>query len=536
MRLKRCIALLLVLVAVVGTAFGETVQIPMRDGVKLAADYYLPAEGGPAFPVVVARSVYGRGAGKQLAPNYTKAGIVFVVEDTRGRGDSEGGKDMVFLDDGWGEHQDGLDTVNWIRQQPWCNGKVGSWGGSALGITQVRMAAAGADVQAQSILVAASDFYQQLSYQGGVFHKQLVEKWVTGQKSPHVIDLWKSHPAYDDFWKAFNAEPRAPQVTAPGLHVGGWFDIFGQGTINNFTTRQHNGGKGAKGNQMLVMGPWTHGLGPKIGDVTMKPNSGFTIGEYERRFFEHWLLGKDNGIGTEPAVHYYTVGACDEEGAPGNEWRTADDWPPFETKETAYLLGADGSLGTDAAKVKEGQLGYAYDPKNPCPTLGGANLFPDNGIGPIDQRKLGERADVLKFATTPLDAPVEITGQVKVRLYVSTDAPDTDFTAKLVDIYPDGRELMMLDGIQRLKFRKGYEKAEPLAAGEVGEVEIDLWSISLIVNKGHRIGVQVSSSNYPRFELNPNTGTDFPATETRVAKNTIYAGGNHPSALLLPVR
>jgi putative CocE/NonD family hydrolase len=508
----------------------------MRDGVKLATEAYLPAEGGPAFPVVLARSVYGRGPGKQLAEGYNKRGIAFVVQDTRGRGDSEGGQDMVFLDDGWGERRDGLDTVKWIREQPWCNGKVGSWGGSALGITQILMAGAGTDLEAQSILVAASDFYGQLSYQGGVFYKELIEKWIAGQESEHIIALWKSHPTYDAFWKGFNAELRAPQVTAPGMHVGGWFDIFGQGTINNYVSRQHNGGPGAKGTQKLIMGAWPHGITRDVGELKLHENSGFDVDGYEARFFENYLLGKDNGIAKEPAVHYYTLGACGEEGAPGNEWRTAEDWPPFPTKETAYLLMPDNGLTTDAASVKEGQFTYVYDPKNPCPTQGGANLYMDHGAGPMNQLKIGEREDVLKFSTPPLEAPFEITGRVKVRLFVSTDAPDTDFPAKLVDIYPDGREFLMLDGIRRLKFRNGCEKAEPLPAGEVGEVEIDLWSISLIVNKGHRIGVQISSSNYPRFELNPNTGEDFPGAELRPAKNTVYTGGRYPSALVLPVR
>jgi len=521
----------------------------MQDGVKLATDVYLPKEGGPAFPVVLARSVYGRGAGPQLAAGYNKIGLAFVVQDTRGRGDSEGEKDMVFLDDGWNEHPDGLDTVNWIRQQPWCNGTVGSWGMSALGITQVLMAGTGADLDGQSIAVAAANFYDQLSYQGGVFRKQLAEKWVTGQKSPHVIELWKQHPAYDEFWDGFNAAARAPKVVAPAVHIGGWFDIFGKGTVENFTSRQYNGGEGAKGNQKLVMGPWPHGPSKKTGDLELADNFNFDIGGYEKKFYEHWLLGKDNGLDKEPAVHYYTLGACGEEGAPGNEWRTADAWPPVPATETAYLLTADGGLTTDAAAVEGGKREYPFDPADPCPTVGGQNLFPDHGIGPMDQRKVSSRPDVLAFATPPLDAPVEITGNVKVRLYVSSDAPDTDFTAKLVDIYPDGREILMLDNIRRLKFRNGYEKAEPLPAGEVGMLELDLWNISLIVNKGHRIGVQVSSSNYPRFEVNPNTGADFPGylsekkdgvavTDTwtvRKAQNTVYMDKEHPSALLLPI-
>jgi predicted acyl esterase len=545
---RRLSAVLFICVFLAGVASAESVRVPMRDGVELATDYYLPTEGGPAFPVVLARSVYGRAAGPQIAKGYTDRGIAFVVQDTRGRGDSGGEKDMVFGDDGWGERQDGFDTVEWIRKQPWCNGKVGAWGGSALGITQVMLAGSGADVQAQCILVASSNFYDQLSYQGGVFRKALLEGWLKAQKSLHILDIWQVHPTYDDFWALYNAEAVAEQIKAPAVHVGGWFDIFAKGTINNFVTRQHNGGPGAKGNQKLIMGPWPHGVVRKVGELEFPENFSFDLGGYEKRFMDHWLKGVDNGIDMEPAVHYYTMGACGEDGAPGNEWRTADDWPPFPTVETPYYLGADGALSTDAGTVEAGQLEYAFDPNDPCPTHGGQNLLLP--AGSFDQRKVSGRKDVLRFQTEPLEQPVEVTGAVRLRLYVSTDAPDTDFTAKLVDIYPDGREMLILDNVRRLKFRNGFEKPDPLPAGEIGELEIDLWSTSLVFNKGHRIGVQVSSSNFPRFELNPNTGEDFPKRITdpdtgetkydkssfRTARNTVHTGGKTPSALILPIR
>lgn len=530
-------------------AWADKVMVPMRDGMELATDVFLPSSGGPAYPVVLARSVYGRGAGAQLSQVFNAMGIAFVVQDTRGRGDSVGAKDMVFADDGWGEHQDGLDTVNWIREQSWCNGKVGTWGMSALGITQVLLAASGADVQAQSIVVAASDFYGQLSYQGGVFRKALIEGWLKAQKSLHVVDIWQAHPTRDDFWKGYDAEARAPRITSPALHVGGWFDIFAQGTINNFVTRQMNGGEGAaKGHQILVMGPWPHGIVRKVGELEFPENYKFNTTALEAKLYRRWLLGDEQALSGEPAVHYYTMGACGEESAPGNEWRTADAWPPFDTVDTPFYLSADHSLNADKNVTKAGRLEYTFDPKDPCPTHGGQNLLLP--AGSFDQRKVSGRPDVLAFATAPLESPIEITGNVRVRLFVSTDAPDTDFTAKLVDIYPDGREMLILDNIRRLKFRHGYETPEPLTRGEVGELEIDLWSTSLIVNAGHRIGVQVSSSNYPRFELNPNSGADFPAYKVnpdtgerttvqeslQAAKNTLHVGEATPSCLILPLR
>ncbi len=532
-RLRNLLAVITIAFALGASA--DTAMVAMRDGTHLATDFHLPGTGGPQYPVILIRSVYGRSgsAAEGIAKRFTGQGYGLVIQDTRGRGDSEG-KDMAFRDDGWGELQDGADTVAWVKKQPWCNGKIGTWGMSALGITQVMMAGATKDITCQSIVVAASNFYDQVSYQGGVFRKSLCEGWLSAQKSFHMVAVWHSHPTYDDYEKQHNAEIRAPEITAPAIHFGGWWDIFNQGTINNFTSRQYHGGPGAKGNQKLVMGPWVHGPVPKPGDLVLRDNFKFNSGKMEDRWYAYWLKGEDDGIMKEPAVNYYTVGDVTDADAPGNEWRTANDWPPFPTVDTSYYLHEDRSLGTAPATASESKLTYAYDPKDPCPTHGGAELLLP--AGPFDQRSVSSRPDVLAFATAPLDKPVEITGNVKVRLFVSTDAPDTDFTAKLIDIYPDGKEILMLDNIRRLKFRNGYDHADPLPPNTVGELAIDLWSISLIFNKGHRIGVQVSSSNYPRFEKNPNTGEDFPKDELRVAHNSVYMDKDHPSALILPVR
>ncbi|MBI4557732.1 MAG: CocE/NonD family hydrolase [Candidatus Hydrogenedentes bacterium] len=536
LRFRSALLALLLALLLVTSAWTETVMVPTRDGTKLATDYYVPATGGPTFPVIMSRTVYGRGGkGMQdLGRAFNERGIAFVSQDSRGRGNSEG-TDPCFADDGWGERQDGVDSVRWIRSQPWSNGKIGTWGGSALGITQVLLAGAEPSISAQSIVVACSSLYGQLSYQGGVFRKALCEGWLTLQNSKHIIDLWHSHPTYDEFWKGLNSELRAQQVTAPGFHVGGWFDLFNQGTINNFVCRQYHGGEGARGNQKLVMGAWVHGIKQEIGDLKLRDNFNFKLSEYERRFMDYWLKGEQNGIMDEPAVHYYTLGDCTDPNAPGNEWRTAQDWPPLPINETPYYLTEAGSLTTEPLTADSKQVTFTYDPADPCPTHGGQNLLLP--AGPFDQRKVSGHKDVLKFATPSLDQPLEITGAVRVELFVSSDAADTDFIAKLVDIYPDGREILMLDNIQRVKFRNGFEKAAPLPPGEVGKITIDLWSISLIFNTGHQVGLQVSSSNYPRFEKNPNTGEDLPREgNLEVAHNSVHLDKTHPSALILPVR
>jgi len=510
------------------------VLVPMRDGVKLAVDVYLPDGEGP-FPVVVARSVYGRG-NEDFARPFLTQGLAFVPQDTRGRGDSEG-EDRVFEDAGWGERQDGVDTIAWVRQQPWCNGKVGTWGGSALGITQVLLGAAGAGVTCQSIQVAPSAFYGQMAYRGGVWHKSQNEFWLTGQGNPHVIDRWKSHPADDAYWAGFDAEPRWAKVTAPAVHVGGWWDMFTQGTLNNFTGRQYQGGEGARGNQILLIGPWAH-AGPngpqQLGDLEFPANYRFDVGPFEGRFFRHWLLGEENGIMEEPPVHYYTVGDVSDPNAPGNVWRTAEDWPPVPVRETRFYLAPGGRLSRQPGPRDAEGLAFVYDPGDPCPTHGGGNY--NLPAGPFDQREVSKRPDVLVFQSDPLTEPLEIAGRVTVRLYVTSNAVDTDFTAKLIDVYPDGREILMLDGIYRMKYRNGFEKAELLSQGEVAQLDIDLWSISLIFNRGHRIAVHVSSSNYPRFDKNPNTGADFADGQNlRVTRNTVFVDEPHPSALIVPV-
>jgi len=511
-----------------------TVMVPMRDGVRLATDIFLPEGEGP-FPVVLARSVYGRGFGPAWGPTWLDMGMAFAVQDCRGRGGSEG-TDMGFFADGWGEAQDGDDTVAWLRVQPWCNGKIATFGGSALGIVQILAAPATPWITCQGIQVAPASFYGRISYQGGVFRKEMMEGWLTAQKLPHVLELWKAHPTYDDFWRGYDAIGAADRVTAPAVHVGGWWDCFGQGTLEAFVSRQYKGAPPARGNQKLIMGPWLHGVKREPGDVTLAENfDEVDFNKYIERFFRYWLLGEQNGIMDEPAVQYYTVGDLSAPGAPGNEWRTAENWPPFPTQPTSYYMNPDGVLAADKIASASGGLTFAYDPADPVPSLGGATLLHKPGV--FDQRPVSNRPDVLKFATAPLTEPLEITGRVKVRLYVSTDVKDTDFTAKLIDIYPDGREILMLDGIQRLKFRNGFECPEYLPPGEIAELEIDLWSISLIVNRSHRIGLHISSSNYPRFERNPNTGKDFPAEgePMPVAHNTVYMGLRHPSALILPL-
>ena len=499
----------------------QTHMVPMRDGVHLATDVRVGEGDGP-WPVVLLRTPYGRKSMPQGLDHYA-----IVVQDVRGRFDSEGHA-LAFFDDGWGEHQDGLDTVKWILAQPWCNGKIGTSGASALGITQNMLA--GADppgVRCQHILVAAGSMYQDAVYPGGAFEENLLAGWLKETKWPEDnLKLMLAHPFYDKLWGTVDSDARIKQlrVNIPAVNVGGWFDIFTQGTLDSFVVRSR-----IAHNQWLVMGPWPHGIKREVGELVFPPNAvevpkpASDIGMW----LDFWLRGEDNGLQTTPRVQYYVMGACGEEGAPGNEWRSAHSWP-IAARQVHFFLGPEKAVLRNAPAA--GRLTYEYDPAKPVPTRGGGNLLLP--AGPMDQQQLEERPDVLVFSTPPLQEPVEVTGRVTVRLYASSSARDTLFTAKLCDVYPDGRSMLLCDGALRAACRESLSKPSPLEPGRTYEFNIAVGSTSIIFNKGHRIRVDISSSNYPRFAAHPNVWGEG---KPQVAKQTVYCGGEHASVVILPV-
>lgn len=493
-------------------------MVAMRDGVKLATDVYLP-EGKGRWPVVLTRTPYGKGNGDPL---WTNNGYVFVAQDCRGRFKSEG-KYAPFMDD----HLDGYDTIEWIAKQPWSNGKVGMTGGSAMGITANQAAiTAPPHLVAMYVQVAPASAYQHAVYTGGVFRKEMNEQWLQRQNAADLLKLTFDHYKDDGYLSIREGRLHWERVQVPVYNVGGWYDIFAQGNIDNFVGLQTRGGGLAAGNQKLMMGPWAHG---QVEEVKY-PNAALDTAV---RWFDYWLKGINNGIMDEPPVRYYAMGDTTDAKAPGNEWRTAAAWP-VPAKTTSYFLQANGHLSEALPDETKSSSVYQYDPKNPVLTVGGALLFGKKG--PMDQRVIGARKDVLKFATAPLAAPVEITGPVTVELWAESDAPDTDWTAKLVDVYPDGAERLVLDSALRARFREGFDREVFMKKGEVYKFKVDLWSTSLVFNKGHRLALHVSSSNDPRFDPNPNTGKPMRAdNETRVATNTIHHSRAYASRILLPV-
>ncbi len=518
--------------------FGEvhSVMVPMRDGVRLALDYCAPSETG-RFPVILTRHPYGRSLEDPFELLFLEHGYAVAMEDMRGRYDSEG-EALAFFDSGWGERQDGYDTVEWIATQPWCNGKVGTWGASAGACTQNLMAgAAPPHLICQVAIVGTADFYLDTVYPGGAFRKQMIEGWLAATDyPPATLELMLAHPAKDAFWELMDTVARAPYIQTPSLQIGGWFDCFESGPIWAFSSRQHNGGEGARGNQKLIMGPWFHGgfFTTKQGQLEYPETAlDFDLNAESLRFYDYWLKGEANGVMDEPPVKYYTLGACGEKDAPGNAWHTAADWPPPASKVKLYLH-AGGRLSTQPPVLEEASTSYVSDPHDPVPTLGGQNL--NMPSGPFDQRSLEKRPDVLTFTTATFQSPRNITGRPVLHLFASSTAKDTDFVVKLCDVYPDGRSMLMDEGVLRARYHKSFASPELLEPGKIYEFVIPLWDISLFINKGHRLRLDIQSSNFPRYDANPQTGVPYGRpSKVVVATNTIYHEAAHPSWLELPV-
>ena len=511
-------------------------MLPMSDGVKLATDVHLPAGDGP-FPVILARTPYNKN--RRGAAGWVRRGYAVVQQDMRGRFGSEG-ENVPFIGCGWAKYRDGAETLDWIRRQPWCGGKVGTHGGSAGGITQNLLAAAGCKgLTCQYVVVAAASLYHHAAYPGGALRQSQVVGWMTANRfDPKALVLYAAHPDYDAFWRGFDAVGRAEKVAAPAVHVGGWFDTFSQGTVDAFVSRQTRGAPGARGAQKLVMGPWAHGRlpGGRVGELRFPralPPRKYSAAAW----FDCHLKGRRNGVRDLPAVAYYVMGdTAGGRDAPGNEWRYAKAWPVPAT-DTPYHLHPGGRLDAARPPASDGKptrVSYTFDPTKPCPTVGGCNLMLPKG--PMDQRKVESRKDVLCFTTDPLTAPVEVTGNVRARLFVACSAADTDLSVRFCDVYPDGASYLMAEGMLRLRYRDGFARPTPLKPGEVVEATVTCWPTSVVINEGHRIRVSITGSNAPRFDVNPGTGRPWrPGCRTVLQAVGIYCDGDHPSRVILPV-
>jgi uncharacterized protein len=527
------------------------VTAAMRDGVKLAADIYQP-EADAKFPVLLQRTPYNRAGAAESAAAMAAHGYVVIIQDTRGRFDSQG----EFYPFRY-ESQDGYDTVEWAAKLPYADGKVGMFGGSYVGATQMLAAMASPPhLVAIQPYVTASEYYDGWTYQNGALMQWFASSWSSGlavdtlrrkasglqdPKSwvtqlpvdsyrmlelPPVSTLapyfkdWVAHERDDEYWRPWKISDHYGEMNVKALHSGGWHDIFLKGTIQNYVGMRN--ASPARADQRLRLGPWAHAeTSPegKIGDVTFGKNAVLDTDGTILRWYDYALKGVRNEYATGAPVRIFVMGE--------NVWRDEREFPLARTRYTNYYL-RKGALATDAPG-DEAPEAYEYDPANPVPTIGGRLCCANNQLppGPADQRPNEGRPDVLIFSTPPLARDVEATGWVKATLYASSSAVDTDFTALLADVEPSGYARFLTDGIVR---------TQPIEPGKIYKYSIDLWATSDLFKAGHRIRLYVASSNFPRFNRNLNTGEPI-AGSTRIVKASqrIYHDAQHPSALVLPV-
>ncbi len=527
-------AALLVLAAGAAGAQTFTTTVAAPDGTLLATDVYLPigAGWGP-WPVILQRTPYGKQAYtvQRACQLFNLWGYACVGQDERGCYDS-GGVYTGYVNEGG----DGRATLDWIAGQPWCDGNIGTFGGSALGMTQYAFSpGANPALKCMVAVVATPDFYHDATYQGGALRYALDYGWLADQNALDVFEQLKAHRLWDAWWASYAVLPNVATVNVPTLHVGGWFDIFQQGTLDAFTSFQHLGGPRALGNQKVIIGPWTHygTFQQTEGEFTFPTNAIF-VDDFipiARDWFDHWLKGGKAGVASWPAAQVYLMGAVGEPGAPGNQWLDLPDWPPLATATQWYLAGGHG---LNAFAPAAAEVVMVMDPANPVPTLGGQELSSE--AGPYDQRPLEGRPDVVTFTTAVLEKPLTVVGRVRCRLWIRPDTPDLDLTVRLTDVYPDGRSMLVTDGIQRARMRCGDSEECFLTPGVPTEIVVDMWSTAIVFNAGHRIRIDVAGSNAPRFEVNPNDGGDLNHPSAGiVARPVLLLGSDTPSRLELPV-
>ena len=569
----------------------STVMVTMRDGVRLATDVYRPARGGrpveARFPVLLYRTPYNKSGLAKDAAFFARHGYVVLAQDCRGRFASEG-KFYAFVNEGL----DGYDTIEWAAAQPWSDGKVGTAGASYLAWDQYHAAMyRPPHLAAMFAVVGGANFYKEYAYPGGtpnlgwpawllraaatspeagsstaaleailkspaewlVSHPR--KRLETFQSLPSYARMYEdllAHPEFDEAWRQrgfYIAGYHRDIKDVPLLLMSGWYDYFAEGVLENFAAlaRLH------KSSTRLIMGPWPHGVGAaECGDVYFGPAAAIDQRALMLDWFNHWLKGRPFAvIGPEP-VRIFRMGGGPGTRNPagrlehGGVWRTARTWPPEGARAIRYYLHADGSLRAEAGAAQTSRT-FLFDPDNPVPTIGGRYGIPgtppcaQNQVcsfkvpGCKDAEPLNGRPDVLSYSSAPLEAPLEVTGKVRAVLWVCSDAPDTDFTAKLVDVYPDGYALILADGQIRARYRNGFDKVALLKPGETYRLVIELGSTCNLFARGHRIRLDVSSSNYPKFEPNPNTGEAINSWTRRVkARNTIRHGGARASFVELP--
>lgn len=571
------------------------VMVPMRDGVRLATDLYFPTAGKGPWPVILVRTPYNKTSPRQADQLRTMAAAGYVVagQDVRGKNQSEG-QVRIQADD----LDDGYDTVDWLSKQPWSTGKIGTTGCSYPGEVQIFLAKRHHPAHAAMIPAAAAGPARNLAIiNGGAYELALMFGWlrVNGgkvhlQPAPGTPDslvalsraflsarldlppadfqsAWRTlplaemnrrvpypptdweqfvtHGPRDPWWKQFSLLEPTDTIATPALHIGSWYDYGVTETLEYLKRFRATGAdQRTRDGQHVIIAPTAHCEFERATEHTIvgKRDVGdarFDFAGTYLRWFDYWLKGIDNGIAAEPRVRYYVMGR--------NEWRTATDWPLPTMRPTRFYLRSDGRansrFGSGALSLEpprtEPADQFTYDPATPVPSKGGALCCtgtPDAPPGAFDQSDVEVRNDVLVYSTPPLDQGIELTGPIEADLYVSSSARDTDFTVKLIDVYPDGTAYNVQEGILRARYREGFDREVLMEPGTVYPIRVNVHSTSNYFGPGHRIRVEVSSSNFPRFDRNLNTGgANSRDTTMVVARNVIHHSARYPSHLVLPV-
>lgn len=522
-----------------GTVTEKHEMVPMRDGKKLSVYLYFPKGKGP-WPVLYEqryadlRAPAARKAFARLAA----AGYVVAAQNFRGTHLSEGTW-VGYRALGWGEQRDGFDTVEWLAKQSWSTGKIGTFGSSQAGFAQNFLAVTQPPgLVCQYMIDTGLSLYHEGYRIGGTARPERFKQMESVCRNPEdnrrLLKEWFAHPTYDDYWAQEDCTRHFDKMNVPCFTIGSWYDFMCVGSVESYRGRQHQGGPRSRGSQQLLIGPWLHGRFKETnqtGELTYPENAKFAMDAHMIRWFDHYLKGTDNGVERDATVRYYVMGAVGEADAPGNEWRTAKDWP-LPARATSHYLAEDGKLVTTAPTAAESATSFLADPSHPAEIP--ARGFP----GARDARSFEKQAEVRTFTTEPLTKPVEWTGKVQAELFVSSTARDTDFIVRVSDVYPDGRSMLLVDYVRRARYRDGYEREVFMEPGKIYKIALDVGWVSQIFNKGHRIRVTVASTGAPFYEPNPNTGeplTIEPPKKTVVAKNRVHHDRGHGSRIIAPV-
>lgn len=515
------------------------VMIPMRDGVRLSAWLYQPPGEGP-WPVVFEQRYAGlRGdATRRAAADFASEGFVIGLVNFRGTHQSEGTW-VGYRALQWGELQDGYDACEWLAQQSWSTGKVGTFGSSQGGYAQNYLAVTQPPhLVCQYMTDTGLSLFEEGYRIGGTTRPERFKSMDGVCRNPadnrRLLEEWFEHPHYDAYWQAEDCTRHFDRMNVPCMTIGSWYDFMNQGSIASFQGRQLHGGPESRQQQQLVIGPWLHGRlnkGHRVGELTYPQNAAWPVKEHMVAWFNHFLKGINNRVEQDSPVRYYVMGAVGESGAPGNVWREADSFPP-ETSSVSMYLHGDGRLSYDRPGADGGGTTYTSDPHRPMQIPGRA--FP----GARDARAFEQQSEVLTFTSDVLQEPVEWTGRVRAEICLSSTAPDTDLIVRISDVYPDGRSVLIVDYPWRVRYREGFDHEVLMKPGEVVEVAFPVGWMSQIFNTGHRIRVTVASTGAPLYEPNPQTGRpltiEFP-DDAAAAENTIHHDQKHASRIIAPV-